>query len=52
MTDWEVNAEVGGTDVRLQLGAITYTIPPEEAEKMAVALAHAATYARHNREKQ
>ena len=52
MTDWEVNAEVGGTDVRLQLGAITYTIPPEEAATMASALAAAAAYARHNKETQ
>ena len=52
MTYWEVNTEVGGTDVRLRFGAITSTIPPEEAEKIAVALTQAATYARRNKETQ
>lgn len=51
MTDWEVNAEVGGTDVRLQLGTMTYTIPPDEAKTMAAALSTAAEYAKHNRNK-
>lgn len=52
MTDWEVNAEVGGTDVRLQLGTMTYTIPPDEAVTMAAALANAAEYAHNNRRTQ
>lgn len=52
MTEWEVSAKQNGTDVQLQLGTITYTIPPEEATKMAVALANAAEYAQHNRSTQ
>lgn len=52
MTDWEVNTEINGTNVRLQLGAMTYTIPPDEATTMAAALATAAEYAKHNRRTQ
>lgn len=52
MTDWEVNVKKDGTDVRLQLGTMTYTIPPDEATKMAVALANAAEYAKYNRNTQ
>lgn len=48
MTKWEVSVNRGGKDVQFQLGGITYTIPPEEAQKMAVALANAVTYAKHN----